>query len=328
MTRSPFLLLVAGLLALTASLQADDPSNARAPKSDADLRAWLENMVWYHHFTTEEIQAATGLSPEAIRAAQEKFNITEGNRPESKSTNLVMLPYPGGRHPRIGFLEGAVNPQRETKVSVFTPWDPASYVVTDLPEAIWWNRDAPETKDRGGRELLYLAHTHIDTLWSRQGITLERLEWEPQPDGSLRMERKLPNGVTFGTSVKALPDHVAMSQWLVNGTDRRLTGLKVQNCIMLKGATGFNEQTNANKVFQLPYAVAKSADGSRWIISAWDPCQRAWGNVQCPCLHSDPQFPDCDPGETVRLKGWLSFYEGTDIEGELKRIEETGWRTR
>ena len=24
------------------------------------------------------------------------------------------MPYPGGRHPRIGFLEGAVDPQRET----------------------------------------------------------------------------------------------------------------------------------------------------------------------------------------------------------------------
>jgi len=37
-------------------------------------------------------------------------------------------------------------------------------------------------------------------------------------------------------------------------------------------------------------------------------------------MHSDPQFPDCKPGETKRMKGWLSFYEGDDIEAELKRI--------
>jgi hypothetical protein len=45
-----------------------------------------------------------------------------------------------------------------------------------------------------------------------------------------------------------------------------------------------------------------------------------------PCLHSDPKFPDCAPGETKRVRGWLSFYEGSNLEGELKRIDTTGWR--
>ncbi len=63
-----------------------------------------------------------------------------------------------------------------------------------------------------------------------------------------------------------------------------------------------------------------------WIITAWDPCDRPWANEKCPCLHSDPKFPDCAPGETQRLKGWLSFHEGNDLDAELKRIEATGWR--
>jgi hypothetical protein len=33
-----------------------------------------------------------------------------------------VLPYPGGRHPRVGFLDGAIDPQRGTKASVFAPW--------------------------------------------------------------------------------------------------------------------------------------------------------------------------------------------------------------
>ena len=70
-----------------------------------------------------------------------------------------MLPYPGGRHPRIGFLEGAIDPQRETKLSVFTPWHDSSYVVADVPEAIWSNLG-----------LTYLAHTHIPTIWTAQKI--------------------------------------------------------------------------------------------------------------------------------------------------------------
>jgi hypothetical protein len=43
-------------------------------------------------------------------------------------------------------------------------------------------------------------------------------------------------------------------------------------------------------------------------------------------MHSDPQFPDCEPGETQRLHGWLSFYEGTDIDAALERIKGLNWR--
>jgi len=42
-------------------------------------------------------------------------------------------------------------------------------------------------------------------------------------------------------------------------------------------------------------------------------------------LHSDPKFPDCAPGQTKQLRGWLSFYEGTDIEAEMHRIQTLGW---
>jgi hypothetical protein len=96
--------------------------------------------------------------------------------------------------------------------------------------------------------------------------------------------------------------------------------------VMLKGAVGFDDQTVDNKLFEAPYAACRSRDGKRWVISAWDPCHRAWSNAPCPCLHSDPKFADCAPGETQRLRGWLSFYEGDDIRSELSRIEATGWR--
>jgi hypothetical protein len=36
-----------------------------------------------------------------------------------------------------------------------------------------------------------------------------------------------------------------------------------------------------------------------------------------PCIHADPVFADCAPGETVRVRGRLWFFEGKDIEGEL-----------
>ncbi|MCP4261346.1 MAG: hypothetical protein GY774_28175 [Planctomycetes bacterium] len=118
-------------------LQTEGSDYFRRPGSDEELRYWLENMVCYHRFSNDEIHAATGLTNEEIAVELKKFNIRPHNRPKrDEKVPLFVLPYPGGRHPRIGFLEGAIEPQRETKFSVFTPWDKNSYVVVDLPEAI------------------------------------------------------------------------------------------------------------------------------------------------------------------------------------------------
>jgi len=290
--------------------------NYRRPRVEADLEYWLENMILYHRFTDNEVAAATGLTEKEVEAAKENFNIRTDNRPErEKDAALLVLPYPGGRHPRIGFLEGAIDPQRETKFSVFTPWDQNGYVVVDVPEAIWSNLG-----------LTYLAHTHIDTIWTKQGIELPKLEWNRGSDGTLDIKRELPNGIAFGVKVKPTREAVRMEMWLKNGTKQTLSDLRIQICVMSKMAAGFAEQTNENKVFRDPYAACRSSDGKRWIITAWENCHRPWGNDRCPCFHSDPKFPGLEPGQIHRLHGWLSFYEGTDIEAEFKRIEQTGWR--
>jgi hypothetical protein len=113
--------------------------------------------------------------------------------------------------------------------------------------------------------------------------------------------------------------------WLTNGTNDTLTGLRVQNCVMFKGSPEFAALHNDNKVFKSPYAACRSMSGARFVITAWTPCERTWGNINCPCMHSDPQFPDCEPGKTVELHGWLSFYEGDDLPAELKRLDGLNW---
>ena len=107
-------------------------------RHDNELRYWLENMIWYHRFTVDEIRAATGMSETETASAEKGMNITPENRPKREpNSQLLVLPYPAGRHPRIGFLDGAIRPQREqTKMSAFTPWDEKSYVVLDVPEAL------------------------------------------------------------------------------------------------------------------------------------------------------------------------------------------------
>ena len=95
-------------------------------------------------------------------------------------------------------------------------------MVADLPEAIWSNLG-----------LLYLAHTHVPTLWTKQGIELEPLEWSRCRDGTLQSRRRLPNGVEFGTLVRPAVTGVRMEMWLKNGSAGPLSDLRVQNCVML-----------------------------------------------------------------------------------------------
>jgi hypothetical protein len=321
--RTNLLLLIALLLWSLVAASRSQPAEAppasgetRRPQNDPELRYWLENMLVFHHFSVAEVCSATGMSADEVNAAAKKFHLANSKPPVRKAGDpLRVLPYPGGRHPRIGFLEGAINPQRETKVSIFTPWDDSAYVVADVPEAVFSNLG-----------LIYLAHTHVPTLWETQKITLPKLEWQRKGGGVLEMERTLPNGIAFGTRVVPRQDGVRFEMWLKNGTPESLTKLRVQNCIMLKAAPEFNALTNSNKVLSRPYMAARSEDGRRWVITAFQPCDRPWDNPRVPCIHSDPKFPDCAPGATTHIRGWLSFFEGTDIQAEFKRLDQVGWR--
>ncbi|MEX0978488.1 MAG: hypothetical protein WDZ48_06535, partial [Pirellulales bacterium] len=180
-SRCVFVLLSIAICGLPGAARAADTDAAleerefRRPTTEAELRDWLENMVAFHGFTIDEVQLATGLGRDEIEAALKRFKFSPGIHPRRTALQrLLVLPYPGGRHPRIGFLEGAIRPQRETKVSVFLPWDDAGYVVADVPEAIWSNLG-----------LTYLAHTHVPTVWTKQNVELEKLEWNRRAGGIL-----------------------------------------------------------------------------------------------------------------------------------------------
>ncbi len=295
--------------------QGDGQAAPRRPAGEAELRFWLENMVVHHGYSIAEVSAATGLDEPTVAAESRRLGLDAGKRGDRDGPRI--LPYPGGRHPRLGFLDGAVGPQRETKASVFTPWDDGpGYVVVDLPEAIW--------SDLG---LTYLAHTHVPTIWTARGVALEPREWERR-DGGLAGRRVLPNGIAFDATIDPAADgSLRMRLSITNGTDRRLTRLRAQVCVMTGRAPGFEAQTDADVQIRPPYVARRAAGGRRWIITAWEPLDRGWANPPCPCLHADPSFPDCEPGATVRAIGALWFAEGDDLDAILGRIDGSGWRT-
>ena len=298
-----------------------DGANARPAKDDADLRYWLDNALGHHQFTPSEAGAALGLTADEVTAAAARLGVNLGGRPARKAGDpLTVLPYPGGKHPRIGFRDGAIRPQREAKASVFAPWPGGGYAVADVPEAVWFE---PEPKRP---ELLYLAHTHVPTTWDRRKVTLDPLEWTRHPGGKLTLERTLPNKVVLTSTVVPDADGVRMTFRVTNGSGEALTGLRVQMCVMLAGLTGFEARTNDNKVLASPFAAARDTAGRRWVITGWERCGRAWGNPPCPCVHADPVVADCPPGESRAVRGWLSFYEGADIDAELRRLAAVAFR--
>ena len=103
-----------------------------------DLSRWLDNMIVNHRFTAAEVRLGTGLSLDEAHAGIQSR--ADKSMHETTSGSIQILPYPGARHPRSGFLDGAVHPQRETKVSIFPPWPDGGYVVVDVPEALQLER--------------------------------------------------------------------------------------------------------------------------------------------------------------------------------------------
>ncbi|NUM52078.1 MAG: polysaccharide deacetylase family protein [Candidatus Hydrogenedentes bacterium] len=307
------------------SQPVDLPAEVHATRANP---AFWFNVMKAHNYTEEELASVFGWPVKTLQARAPKFaDVPPAWPPAGKKPRIVVLPYPGGRHPRIGFLDGAVSPLRGSKVSIFAPWqdgdrestgarapgprtDP-NYVVLDIPEAIFSNLG-----------LTFLAHTHVQSMWDKQHQPIENNDWELLPNGDLENEWTLPNNIKFGARVMPKEDAVDLELWLENGSGQPLTGLRTQICAMLKGMPGFNAQTKDNKRFDGSVASTRMDSGEREILIAFDRCGRVWGNEKCPCMHSDPVLPDAAPGQRVSVKGRLWFLDAiANRDKEVRRAQ-------
>jgi hypothetical protein len=81
-------------------------SEARISHSRRETSYWF-NIMKRHGYTVAETRMASGLDASRANAALERARIGR-----VKGGLLEVLPYPGGRHPRIGFRDGEIRPQR------------------------------------------------------------------------------------------------------------------------------------------------------------------------------------------------------------------------
>jgi len=262
------------------------------------LEYWVDNMRRFHGYTWDEVADVTGYSVDKIKRLSKNFSEVI----QTSEDRLTVLPYPGGRHPRIGFLEGMIDPMRGTKLSVFLPWDNSQYAILDLPEAIFYQSG-----------LAFLGHTHVPTMWDYKQSLIENSDWMISDDATCQNSWELPNGIEIFAIVTPLRDSVEMELIIKNGSDEDMEFINGQVCIMLKGAHNFDELTNDNKTLTDNVAAVRSESGNRWILTHWDQLRRTWGNPRCPCLHFDPILDPCPAGETVSVKGRIWFQEGEQL---------------
>ena len=63
---------------------------------------------------------------------------------------------------------------------------------------------------------------------------------------------------------------------------------------------------------EFPVIVTCSNERERLVAMTWfGDTARIWGNRQHPCMHTDPRFPDLEPGESSEVKGAILFFEGS-----------------
>ena len=263
-----------------------------------NLEYWVDNMRRFHDFSWEEIAQVTGYSGEDIQAESRGFD--EVIKPSSDV--VTILPYPGGRHPRIGALHSMIDPMRGTKLSIFLPWDTSQYIVLDVPEALFSQLG-----------VTFLGHTHVPTVWDNKLVSIVNSDWELTNDGQYVNSWNLPNNITISVAVTPLQESVEMELVVYNGSDVDLDFLNGQVCIMLKGAPDFDDQTRENKVLTDAIAAVHSKTKDRWILTQWERLRRTWDNPKCPCVHFDPVLDPCPIGETVRVKGRIWFHEGAEL---------------
>ena len=90
---------------------------------------------------------------------------------------------------------------------------------------------------------LGLPHNPVEAVKAARYKDVMRLALS-EADGVLSLDRTLPNKVTLSATVTPGKDGVRMEFRVTNGSAEKLTGLRVQMCVMLASLTGFDTRTN------------------------------------------------------------------------------------
>ena len=218
-------------------------------------------------------------------------------------------------------------------VWVSPSWPSQDYIWLDFPEAIF--------TDRG---LIYLSH--INPAAPAVYKDWPKVEWKVE-ENRVSCERVLPDGVAFSAAVFKEKENVAGLELCIrNGSATPLEQIALQTCAFLRAIKEFADYTADNKYvhvpqrgwvtfkeaekqtedtgkyglgwrarrnhkLDVPMMVTVSNKAERLVAMTWlDATLSMVQNPNHPCMHSDPQFHDLDPGQEQTIHGRLVFHEG------------------
>ena len=107
---------------------------------------------------------------------------------------------------------------------------------------------------------------------------------------------------------------------VTNGSAEKLTGLRVQMCVMLAGLTGFDAADERQQGVRRPVRRVQGRDRQAVGHHRLGAVRAGVGQPAVPVPARRPGGRGLPPGESRSVRGWLSFYEGADIDAELKRL--------
>ena len=246
-------------------------------------------MTVFHRYTPAEIGAATGLSSDEVAADLERFGLAGKSPPPrggSRSARRAALSRrPSSpdrlsrrRHPSAPRVEGQRLRPVGRAAAMSSSTSPRRSGRAKAPHAsssIWPTRMSPP------------CGISKASSWNA-------LEWTRKPAGVLSVRRNLPNGVSFGAEVTPTRNEVRMELWITNGTQTPLSGSAGAELRDAQGGAGLRSRepmTTRSSTNRMPPAAVRTgtAGSSRPGSRAFAPGP----TPPCPCLHSDPQFPDC-----------------------------------
>ena len=67
------------------------------------------------------------------------------------------------------------------------------------------------------------------------------------------------------------------------------------------------------------FIAVRSKERERYVAIFWPKCRLVFTNTNCPCIHADPELPDCAVGEEVSLSGEVIFHEGS-LQSLVERL--------
>lgn len=271
----------------------------------------------------------------ALVIPQGRLARAEGESPrntyENHATGIRVLP--GSWRPHYAW---------EHIAWVSPSWPSQDYLWLDFPEAIFTSQG-----------LLYLSHVNppIHTVYH----DLPPVPWKKIPAG-VTFERRLPNGVSFGASVRrGSGTTVDLELHIRNGSQKKLANISLQTCVFLRAVKEFADYTRDNKfvhvpgkgwvamdraatmkvesakyrigwrggkaVSDLPVAVTVSNQAERLVAMTWfESTISMVSNPVHPCMHADPRFRDLDPGEASSVRGKLIFFEGKLRDFDFRKL--------